>query len=402
MKIKYQLLLTHGLLVVLALAIVLINVIAYKDMESDANIINQAGKLRMLSYDMAQLSNRISAQKDSTNTGDLKSTLHLRIDEFDSTLKFLSENKKNSGPFIEHPQSIVKLEKTAKEWREVFKPAYESIASNGIVDNSCERINNNINSYVNDINEMVTSFSVYARGKISKALAINGGLVFVIIMVTIYSFVSTNNRIRKPMKALMQELKELSLIDDEVSEKLKSIDGDEISEMAEYFNVMIYDQLTKTFNRRAGLAKLNRMLQYGNRRHIRLSLCFIDINGLKEVNDQLGHRFGDELIISAVDSVKEEIRDEDFIIRMGGDEFLIVFNGIDYGVAEKVWDRVNERYAHINTQEERRYIISVSHGIVDFDNSEKSEVELLIKGADEKMYAEKKHIKEELQVKIIR
>lgn len=221
-------------------------------------------------------------------------------------------------------------------------------------------------------------------------------------MVTIYSFVSTNNRIRKPMKALMQELKELSLIDDEVSEKLKSIDGDEISEMAEYFNVMIYDQLTKTFNRRAGLAKLNRMLQYGNRRHIRLSLCFIDINGLKEVNDQLGHRFGDELIISAVDSVKEEIRDEDFIIRMGGDEFLIVFNGIDYGVAEKVWDRVNERYAHINTQEERRYIISVSHGIVDFDNSEKSEVELLIKGADEKMYAEKKHIKEELQVKIIR
>lgn len=170
MKIKYQLLLTHGLLVVLALAIVLINVIAYKDMESDANIINQAGKLRMLSYDMAQLSNRISAQKDSTNTGDLKSTLHLRIDEFDSTLKFLSENKKNSGPFIEHPQSIVKLEKTAKEWREVFKPAYESIASNGIVDNSCERINNNINSYVNDINEMVTSFSVYARGKSARLL----------------------------------------------------------------------------------------------------------------------------------------------------------------------------------------------------------------------------------------
>jgi diguanylate cyclase (GGDEF)-like protein len=119
------------------------------------------------------------------------------------------------------------------------------------------------------------------------------------------------------------------------------------------------------------------MVQYDNRRHLKLSLCFIDINGLKEVNDQLGHQFGDELIVSTVDGIKVEIREEDFIIRMGGDEFLVVFNGIDCETAEKVWMRIKHRYDQINIEENRKYMISVSHGIVDYGNDEISEVELL-------------------------
>jgi diguanylate cyclase (GGDEF)-like protein len=200
----------------------------------------------------------------------------------------------------------------------------------------------------------------------------------------------------------MRELKALSLVDDEVSKRLKNMDTDEISEMSEYFNEMMYDQLTKTFNRRAGLSKLSRMVQYDNRRHLKLSLCFIDINGLKEVNDQLGHQFGDELIVSTVDGIKDEIREEDFIIRMGGDEFLVVFNGIECETAEKVWMRIKHRYNQINIEENRKYMISVSHGIVDYGNDEILEVELLIKSADDKMYAEKKYIKEELNVQIIK
>lgn len=400
MKIKNQLLLTHGILVALALSIVLINVFAYKDMESDANIINQAGKLRMISYNMAQLSNQIITDKYLSHHVNLTSKLALRIDEFDTILVQLSDKKENSA--IDHPLTKVKFEKISKEWREVFKPAYLSIVRNNSDDKSCEKINSKIDSYVNGINEMVASFSVFARGKITRALTINGGLVFVIIIVTFYSFISTNNRIRKPMKVLMRELKELSLIDDEVSKKLKNIKSDEISEMTEYFNEMMYDQLTKTFNRRSGLSKLSRMIQYDNRRYLKLSLCFIDINGLKEVNDQLGHQFGDELIGSAVEGIKQEIRDDDFIIRMGGDEFLVVFNGIDQEIAEKVWERINHRYEQINKQEEKRYIISVSHGIVDFGSYEISEVESLIRAADDKMYAEKKYIKEELKVRIIK
>lgn len=402
MKIKNQLLLTHGLLVVLSLIIVLINIIAYKGMDSDASIINQSGKLRALSYNMVLLSNQINNQDEGNNNVDLSENLQRRIDEFDNALIMLSEKKNNSNEGINHNQTIVSLERITKEWNEVFRPSYLKIIKNESTNKLCTQINSEIDSYVNEINEMVTFYSVYARGKITKALAINGGLVFLIIIVTFYSSISTNRRIQRPMKILIQELKELSLIDDEVSKKLKSINTDEISEMSLYFSEMMYDQLTKTFNRRSGLAKLSRMLQYDKRIRLEMSLCFIDINGLKIVNDKLGHKFGDELIVSTIDTIKEEIRDKDFIIRMGGDEFLIVFKDTNEAGAEKVWDRINNRYQVINEHDDRPYIISVSHGIVEYDNFEKSEVDLLIRNADDKMYAEKKYIKEELKVKIIK
>lgn len=401
MRIKYQLLLTHGLLVILSLIIVLINVIAYKGMDSDASLINKSGKLRALSYNMAQLSNQINNNDHGSNNASL-SSLQERIDEFDSTLVMLSGNRNYPSMDINYSLAVEIFEGVVNKWDKVFKPSYLKIVKNESSDELCTQINNEIDSYVNDINEMVTFYSVYAKGKVIKAIAINGVLVFFIIIVALYSFTSTNRRIQRPMKALMHELKELSLIDDDLSKKIKSINTDEISEMSQYFNEMMYDQLTKTFNRRSGLAKLSKMLQYDNRRRLEMSLCFIDVNGLKMVNDQLGHKFGDELIVSAIDCIKQEIRNDDFIIRMGGDEFLIVFKGINEEVSEKVWDRINNRYQDINDNEDRAYVISVSHGIVEYDNFEKSEVELLIKNADDKMYLEKKHIKEELKIKIIK
>ncbi len=402
MKIKHQLILTHGILVVLALIVVFINVVAYKSMESDANIINQAGKLRMLSYNMAQLSNRMVSPKHSDNIFELKASLTNRIEEFEGILDILSTNSRESDSIINHTESQLKLEKITKEWIEILKPNYQVLLDNESAENYCDKINMRIDAYVSNIDEMVSLFSLYAKGKVTKAIVVNGGLIAVIILVTMYSFITTNQRIRKPMDILIQELKALSLFDDDVSNKLRNIDTDEISEMTEYFNEMMYDQLTHTFNRKAGLSKLSRLVQLDNGRHLKLSMCFIDINGLKEVNDFLGHKFGDELIVDAVEGIKKEIREEDFIIRMGGDEFLIVFRGIDEEHAESAWKRIGQRYDQINKTEDRRYIISVSHGVVAFDNYEKSELEMLIRKADDRMYIEKKYIKEELKVKFIK
>lgn len=159
-----------------------------------------------------------------------------------------------------------------------------------------------------------------------------------------------------------------------------------------------FDSLTKTLNRRAGIAKLDELFSTDERRHFLVSLCFIDINGLKNVNDTLGHRLGDELISSVADIIKETIREQDFLVRLGGDEFLIVFNGIGIEMAETIWQRIVEVYNQINQDENRSYIISVSHGIVDFDNRQKTHVDDLINAADEKMYNEKQIIKAELNV----
>lgn len=159
-----------------------------------------------------------------------------------------------------------------------------------------------------------------------------------------------------------------------------------------------YDSLTNVYNRRAGIDKLNLMFPSSERRHFMVSLCFIDINGLKEVNDTLGHMYGDELISTVSDIIKKIIRDHDFVMRLGGDEFLIVFNGIGIDIAESVWERIVKTYEHINKNEDRPYIISVSHGIIDYDNMQSYNIDELISKADEKMYEEKQIIKRGLNV----
>lgn len=159
-----------------------------------------------------------------------------------------------------------------------------------------------------------------------------------------------------------------------------------------------YDPLTKTLNRRAGYEKINNLLYLDERRKVLFSLCFIDVNGLKQVNDNLGHEYGDQLITTISHIIKSTIRDYDFIIRQGGDEFLIIFNGIGADQSEKVWKRIVAKFEEINEHNDRSYVISVSHGIIEYNNKDNTNIDELIQAADEKMYHEKKIMKEDFNV----
>ena len=156
----------------------------------------------------------------------------------------------------------------------------------------------------------------------------------------------------------------------------------------------LYDSLTAVLNRRAGTEALDKLLFQDERRKFSLSLCFIDINGLKQVNDVLGHEKGDELLITVVDTLKKAIREEDHIARMGGDEFIIIFKGIDTDIAETIWSRIYLLFDKINRDEDRPYLISVSHGIVSHDSSKGPITsDELIRQADAIMYEEKRRMK---------
>jgi len=157
-----------------------------------------------------------------------------------------------------------------------------------------------------------------------------------------------------------------------------------------------YDAFTGTLNRRAGLALLNKLVPQDNRRKSKISLCFLDINGLKEVNDTLGHDAGDELILTVVNVIKQVIRETDFIIRIGGDEFIIVFVNINIKEAERVWKRILDEFDQINHTKNKPYIISASHGMIEYDTIDESGIEGLIKSADEKMYVEKRDLKKNI------
>ena len=167
-------------------------------------------------------------------------------------------------------------------------------------------------------------------------------------------------------------------------------------EQIKYFSE--YDAMTGVYNRRAGFERLSRLYKKSTKLSCNISICFIDINGLKEVNDALGHEAGDELIHSVVSGIKQNIRENDFIARLGGDEFLIIFEGLDENKSEVVWDRIVKEYNNVNETEKREYLISVSHGIESFQCNSDEYIDKIVNNADEKMYNEKRQIKKDLKV----
>ncbi|MDO9491016.1 diguanylate cyclase domain-containing protein [Acetobacterium sp.] len=159
-----------------------------------------------------------------------------------------------------------------------------------------------------------------------------------------------------------------------------------------------YDAMTGIFNRRTGFEKLKQLYKNIEKNENKVSVCFIDINGLKDVNDYLGHDVGDELILTITNGIKNRIRENDFVARLGGDEFLIIFEGLDESDAEAAWQRIVAEFEQINDTENRRYLVSVSHGIETFSGDTNEYIDMIINQADEKMYREKKIIKKNLKI----
>ncbi len=149
------------------------------------------------------------------------------------------------------------------------------------------------------------------------------------------------------------------------------------------------DALTGVYARRAGIEKLKKI--FGKKENFSkdLSVIFVDINNLKKVNDTYGHKLGDELIQNTVKIMKEVVREEDFIFRYGGDEFVIVLLGVNKELAEKIWERIEEKFQNKNLESEEIYILSASHGVIYVKIDETIKVLDIIKYADKRMYVDK-------------
>lgn len=156
-----------------------------------------------------------------------------------------------------------------------------------------------------------------------------------------------------------------------------------------------YDALTNAVSRRAGEERLQELYANALEKKRNLTLCFMDLNGLKEVNDKLGHANGDEMLITIVRAIMQEIRQSDFVVRMGGDEFLVVLPDANIEQGEVVWQRIQKRMSVINVTGKRPYLLSASHGLVDIISSPGLNLEKLIALADKHMYEEKNLLKQD-------
>lgn len=152
------------------------------------------------------------------------------------------------------------------------------------------------------------------------------------------------------------------------------------------------DSLTEVLNRRSGLLLLRKQLQFSKRNNAELSICYVDINDLKEINDTYGHREGDEVLRGVARILKEEVRESDAVCRLGGDEFLIILPQCSLDKAGEVWFRIAARLKALNAIKMNPYKISLSHGFADFEPANPSSIDEMLIVADFEMYKDKRSI----------
>lgn len=118
------------------------------------------------------------------------------------------------------------------------------------------------------------------------------------------------------------------------------------------------------------------------------ALAVFDINGLKEINDTLGHQAGDQYIIDGCNMICKTFKHSP-VYRLGGDEFALIAQGSDYEMA----DELMEKIARANRRNKKAGKVVVAAGMAKY--SGETSVAAVFKKADEKMYANKKSLKEE-------
>jgi diguanylate cyclase (GGDEF)-like protein/PAS domain S-box-containing protein len=168
----------------------------------------------------------------------------------------------------------------------------------------------------------------------------------------------------------------------------------EIANAVEIQNLAFYDPLTHLPNRRLLLDRLNQALSVSKRTGNRGALLFLDLDHFKNLNDTLGHSMGDLLLQQVSNRLRNSIRDRDTVARFGGDEFVILLEGLGEDaiecairtkeVAEKIILNLNKSYQ----LKEYSYRSSSSIGASLFNGDELSADELL-RQADIAMYQSK-------------
>lgn len=154
-----------------------------------------------------------------------------------------------------------------------------------------------------------------------------------------------------------------------------------------FLEYMAYkDELTGLDNRRSCLRSIDTYIQ----NNIPFSLCMIDLDGLKKINDQYGHLCGDEYIKIVSQSLRETAGNVDFTCRFGGDEFVVLMPYCNEKRAKEKMALIDKRILDM----EKKYPMSISYGVVYVTKRRHLLLEEALNLADERMYYFKRLRKE--------
>ncbi|WP_299200812.1 EAL domain-containing protein [uncultured Amphritea sp.] len=158
---------------------------------------------------------------------------------------------------------------------------------------------------------------------------------------------------------------------------------------AELTQMAHFDPLTQLPNRRTFTDRLRQMMKRSDREGEQVAVMMIDLDRFKEVNDSLGHDYGDMLLQDAAERLISCVRETDTVARLGGDEFLVILGSIgDHSVIERVARNILQQLTEPFLLRDNRAFVSASIGITLYP-SDAMTLEALMKNADQAMYAAK-------------
>ncbi|MCG8613438.1 MAG: GGDEF domain-containing protein [Pseudomonadales bacterium] len=148
------------------------------------------------------------------------------------------------------------------------------------------------------------------------------------------------------------------------------------------------DPLTSVSNRRSAMSHLERELERSRRKGPSLSVVMVDLDHFKRVNDTWGHGIGDEVLVKAAKTLRETVRQNDMVGRLGGEEFLLILPGTDQKGAEFLAERCRQHIAKLEVDTGQREILKVtaSMGIYCNEHNRLLESDMLLEYADQALY----------------
>ena len=184
-----------------------------------------------------------------------------------------------------------------------------------------------------------------------------------------------------PIRDEMGQVRHFLFVQEDITEKKRS------EERIQY--LAHFDALTGVANRTLLEERARFALGRAARSKEALAVVFFDIDHFKDINDSLGHSFGDALLVELSRRLVANLRAEDTISRLGGDEFVLLLPGIDATGAEKVVHKLMELIKQIYRIGEIELNVTTSMGIAVYPN-DGNNLETLSKNADAAMYRAKR------------
>jgi diguanylate cyclase (GGDEF)-like protein len=155
-------------------------------------------------------------------------------------------------------------------------------------------------------------------------------------------------------------------------------------------NLTLTDDLTGLYNHRGFFTLSSHCLKTAHRTNQSSLIFYIDLDGLKQINDTFGHKEGSRAIASAAEILRRTFRESDVVARIGGDEFAILAANVSYADADSMTDRLTKNIRAYNEDGRQSYALSMSFGVVCAEAGTTLTIEELIARADEAMYEQKR------------